>query len=190
MIANTLLHAAALLTGLSLTADAAGAGFRLTSADIKPGATIAAEQTFNGFGCSGRNISPALEWSGAPKDTKGFAVLVHDPDAPTGGAGWWHWVVFNIPATTTKLPKGAGKADGSALPAGAASGVSDFGSPGYGGPCPPEGDKPHRYIFTVYALKTAKLDVPQGATASLVGFMVNANAIGKASLTGMYGRKK
>lgn len=190
MIANTLFHAAPLLTGLSLTADAAGAGFRLTSADIKPGATIAAEQTFNGFGCSGQNISPALEWSGAPKDTKSFAILVHDPDAPTGGAGWWHWVVFNIPVTTTKLPKGAGKADGSALPAGAASGVTDFGVPGYGGPCPPEGDKPHRYIFTVYALKTDKLDVPQGATASLVGFMVNANAIGKASLTGMYGRKK
>jgi hypothetical protein len=190
MIANTLLHAAALLTGLTLTADAAGAAFRLTSTDIKPGGTIAAEQTFNGFGCTGQNVSPALEWSGAPKDTKSFAVLVHDPDAPTGGAGWWHWVVFNIPATATKLPKGAGKADGSDMPAGAASGVTDFGSPGYGGPCPPAGDKPHRYVFTVYALKTDKLDVPKGATASLVGFMVNANAIGKATLTGMYGRKK
>ena len=91
-----------------------------------------------------------------------------------------------------RFPKvdGAGKADGSGMPAGAASGVTDFGSPGYGGPCPPEGDKPHRYIFTVYALKTDKLDVPKGATASLVGFMVNANAIGKATLTGMYGRKK
>ena len=190
MIANSLLHATALLTGLTLTADAAGASFRLTSPDIKPGATIAAEQTFNGFGCSGQNVSPALEWSGAPKDTKSFAVLVHDPDAPTGGAGWWHWVVFNIPASTTKLPKGAGKADGSGMPAGAASGVTDFGSPGYGGPCPPEGDKPHRYIFTVYALKTDTLDVPKGATASLVGFIVNANAIGKATLTGMYGRTK
>ena len=116
--------------------------------------------------------------------------LVHDPDAPTGGAGWWHWVVFNIPASTTKLPKGAGKADGSALPPGAASAVTDFGSPATAARARPQGDKPHRYIFTVYALKTDKLDVPKGATASLVGFMVNANAIGKATLTGMYGRKK
>ena len=190
MISNTWFNAAALLTGLALTTDTAGAAFRLTSTDIKPGATIAAEQTFNGFGCSGQNVSPALEWSGAPKDTRSFAVLLHDPDAPTGGAGWWHWVAFNIPATTTGLPKGAGKADGSALPAGAASAVTDFGAPGYGGPCPPAGDKPHRYIFTVYALKTDKLDVPKGATASLVGFMVNANAIAKATLTGVYGRSK
>ena len=190
MIANAMLHAAAFLTGLTLTSEAAGAAFHLQSADIKPGATIASEQTFNGFGCTGQNISPALDWSGAPKETKSFAILVHDPDAPTGGAGWWHWIVYDIPATTTKLPKGAGKADGSALPAGAVSGLTDFGSVGYGGPCPPEGDKPHRYIFTVYALKTDKLDIPKGATASLVGFMVNANAIAKATLTGMYGRKK
>src|SRR6476619_4665259 len=115
MVADTLLHVLALASGLSLTADAAAASFRLASADIKPGATIAAEQTFNGFGCSGQNISPALEWSGAPKDTKSFAVLVHDPDAPTGGAGWWHWIVYDIPASATKLPKDAGKSAGSAL---------------------------------------------------------------------------
>ena len=167
MIANALLNPAA-LSGLTLTSDAAGAAFHVQSADIKPGATMASEQTFNGFGCTGQNVSPALEWSGAPKDTKSFAVLVHDPDAA----------------------KGAGKADGSALPPGAASAVTDFGSAGYGGPCPPEGDKPHRYLFTVYALKTDKLDVPKGATASLVGFMVNANAIARTTLTGMYGRKK
>ena len=190
MIANTLPTAVARMTGLTLVTDAAAASFRLTSPDIKPGATIADEQTFNGFGCSGQNISPALEWSGAPKGTRSFAVLLHDPDAPTGGAGWWHWVVFNLPASTTGLPKGAGKSDGSALPAGAASGVTDFGSAGYGGPCPPAGDKPHRYNFTVYALNTDKLDVPKGATAALIGFMVNASAIGKATLTGMYGRKK
>jgi Raf kinase inhibitor-like YbhB/YbcL family protein len=189
MFRHLFLHVAALAAGCAI-ADAAPAQFRLASPDIKPGATIASEQTFNGFGCSGQNVSPALEWSGAPKETKSFAVLVHDPDAPTGGAGWWHWVVYNIPANATKLPKGAGKADAGALPAGAASGITDFGTAGYGGPCPPAGDKPHRYNFTVYALKTDKLDVPKGATASLVGFMVNANAIGKATLTGMYGRKK
>ena len=190
MLANKMLHAAAMLAGLSLTADAAAAAFRLTSPDFKPGGTIASEQVFDAFGCTGQNVSPALEWSGAPKDAKSFALLVHDPDAPTSGAGWWHWLVYNIPAAATKLPKGAGKGDGSALPAGAANAVTDYGSAGYGGPCPPEGDKPHRYIFTVYALKVDKLDVPKGATASLVGFMVNANAIGKATLTGMYGRRK
>src|SRR5215211_465425 len=123
-------------------AGAAQAQFKLTSADIKPGGTIPDEQVFNGFGCSGKNVSPALKWSGAPKDAKSFALLVHDPEAPTGGAGWWHWVAINIPATTTELPKGAGKSDGSTLPAGTASIATDFGVPGYGGPCPPAGDKP------------------------------------------------
>jgi Raf kinase inhibitor-like YbhB/YbcL family protein len=179
----------ALVATLSI-ADAALAQFKLTSPDIKPGGTIADEQVFNGFGCSGKNISPALKWSGAPKETKGFALLVHDPDAPTGGAGWWHWVVINLPTATAELPKGAGKGDGSNLPAGVTSIVTDFGTPGYGGPCPPAGDKPHRYNFTLYALKVDKLDVPKDARASLAGFMVNANAIGKATLTGKYGRPK
>ena len=163
--------------------------FKLASPDIKPNGPIAMEQVFNGFGCSGRNISPALKWTGAPADTKSFALLVHDPDAPTGGAGWWHWVVVNIPASATELSKDAGKADGSNLPQGAAQVATDFGSAGWGGPCPPVGDKPHRYNFTLYALKTDRLDV-QDATASLAGYMINANAIARAKLTGKFGRKK
>ena len=115
---------------------------------------------------------------------------MYHPDAPTGGAGWWHWVMFNTRLRPRRSCRRAPEPDGSALPSGAASGATDFGTPGYGGPCPPQGDKPHRYVFTVYALKVDKLDVPKDATASLVGFMVNANAIGKATLTGMYGRKK
>ena len=98
--------------------------------------------------------------------------------------------MYNIPANTTKLAKGAGKANGQALPSGAAQAVTDYGTAAYGGPCPPEGDKPHRYVFTLYALKTDKLDIPKGATASLVGFMVNANAIARTQITGMYGRAK
>jgi Raf kinase inhibitor-like YbhB/YbcL family protein len=145
---------------------------------------------FNGFGCTGGNISPALEWKNAPKGTKSFALLVHDPDAPTGGSGWWHWVVINLPADTTKLAGGAGKADGSALPAGTAQINTDFGGPGWGGPCPPVGDKPHHYHFTLHALKVEKLELPPGATAALAGYMVNANSLGKAKLTGLYGRKK
>jgi Raf kinase inhibitor-like YbhB/YbcL family protein len=186
MIRPSLLFAA----GLALAGSAYADPFKLSSADISPNATIAEEQVFAGFGCSGKNVSPALAWSGAPKDTKGFALLVHDPDAPTGGAGWWHWVVTNIPADTNALPKGAGKADGSALPKSAAQITTDFGSPGWGGPCPPIGDKPHHYHFTLHALKVEKLDLPSGATASLAGFMINANSIGKATLTGKYGRQQ
>lgn len=162
--------------------------FKLASPDIKPNGTIPEEQVYSGFGCSGKNISPALAWSGAPKDAKSFALLVHDPDA--GGAGWWHWVVVNIPAGAAELKKDAGRADGSALPAGAVQVRTDFGGPGWGGPCPPAGDKPHRYNFTLHALKVEKLDLPKDAGAALAGNMVNANSMARATLTGRYGRKK
>jgi Raf kinase inhibitor-like YbhB/YbcL family protein len=168
---------------------AARAQFELMSPDIRPNGPIAMEQVYNGFGCSGENVSPALAWSRAPEATKSFALLVHDPDAPTGGAGWWHWLVVNIPASATLLRKNAGKADGSNLPSGCAQIDTDFGGPGWGGPCPPAGDKPHRYNFTLYALKVDALDV-DGASAALAGYMINANAIGKAKLTGKFGRKK
>ncbi len=161
--------------------------FVLTSSDFAPNGSISMEQVFGGFGCTGKNISPALAWSGAPEGVKSFALLVHDPDAPTGGAGWWHWLVVNIPANTTLLAKDAGQEDGSKLPAGALQVITDFGSSGWGGPCPPVGDKPHHYNFTLYALNVDRLDV-SGASASLVGYMINGNAIGKASLTGMFGR--
>jgi hypothetical protein len=162
--------------------------FRLSSPDIRPNGTISMEQVFGGFGCTGKNISPALAWSGAPEGTKSFAVLCHDPDAPTGGAGWWHWLVLNIPASAAGLAKDSGRADGSGLPAGAVHVNTDFGGPGWGGPCPPVGDKPHRYIFTLYALKTDRIDAG-GGTASLAGYMVNGNAIARATLTGKFGRK-
>lgn len=182
----------AVLVGLAFAGAtlAAGPAFKLESPDIKGKKVIAEEQVFNGFGCSGKNVSPALKWSSAPTGTKSFALLAHDPDAPTGGAGWWHWVVINIPADTAALAKDAGKADGSGLPKGARQVHTDFGSPGWGGPCPPAGDKPHRYNFTLHALKVEKLEIPPSATASLAGFMVNANSIGKATFTGTYGRPK
>ena len=163
-------------------------GFTLESTDIKPDGTIKKEQLFNGFGCSGDNISPSLSWQGAPANTKSFALLVHDPDAPTGGSGWWHWVVINIPASADKLDRGAGKSDGSALLAGASQIPTDFGNPGWGGPCPPVGSKPHHYNFTLHALKVEKIDLPQGATAALAGFMVNSNSLAKATLTGVFSR--
>jgi Raf kinase inhibitor-like YbhB/YbcL family protein len=184
---KTLVRAASLLTTLGV-APSALAQFTLTSPDFQPGGKLADEQAYNDMGCTGQNLSPVLRWSGAPAGTKSFALLLHDPDAPTGGAGWWHWIAYDIPASTTELAKGAGKANGSAMPAGAKSVSNDYGTPGYGGPCPPEGDKPHRYVFTLYALSVDKLDVPKGAHAPVVGFIVNGKTIGKASVTGMYGR--
>jgi Raf kinase inhibitor-like YbhB/YbcL family protein len=175
----------AALAGASMLGHAAG--FTLASPTVKPGSMLTEAQVFKGFGCEGKNISPALKWSGAPKGTKSFALTVYDPDAPTG-SGWWHWVVYNIPTSASELAEGAGTADGKALPAGSLQGRTDFGAPGYGGACPPKGDKPHRYIFTVHALKTDKLDLSPDATAALVGFMVHANSLGKASFTARYRR--
>lgn len=168
-------------------ATANAAGFTLSSPTIKPNSTLTMDQVFNGFGCTGKNISPTLKWSGAPKDTKSFAVTVYDPDAPTG-SGWWHWVVYNIPASVSELPEGAGDVSGAKVPAGAVQGKTDFGMAAFGGACPPQGDKPHRYIFTVYALKTDKIDAPKDGSAALIGFMINANKIGKATFTAKYGR--
>jgi Raf kinase inhibitor-like YbhB/YbcL family protein len=187
-MAGAALAAAATMVAAPIpSARAGGAGkFTLSSPDIAEGKTIAAAQVFNGFGCSGGNVSPALSWSNAPAGTQSFALLMHDPDAPTG-SGWWHWVVYNIPVGTSSLPAGAGDPKKSLMPAGAVQGRTDFGSPGYGGPCPPPG-KPHRYYLRLYALKVAKLEVPADATAALVGFNVNAVAIDKAELMGLYGR--
>ncbi len=174
---------------LGATALSQAAGFSLTSPDIKAGGSVPARFEFNGFGCSGENKSPVLQWHNAPQGTKGFAVTVYDPDAPTG-SGWWHWQVINIPATTMELAANAGAANSTSLPAGAVQGRSDYGSNAWGGVCPPPGDKPHRYIFTVHALKTDKLDIPADATAALTGFMIGANSLGKASFTARYGRPK
>ena len=182
---NILLAAA--VAGMAPLAGAAG--FTLTSPDIKPNSTIDKKFEANVFGCSGENKSPVLKWSGAPKDTKSFALTVYDPDAPTG-SGFWHWFVVDIPANVTELPADAGAASGANLPKGAKHVRIDYGFAGWGGPCPPEGDKPHRYIFTLYALKVDKLPIPPDATAAVAGFMTNANQIGKASFTAKYGRAK
>src|SRR6185312_8861333 len=134
---NRMHRIASCLAALTLFALAprAASAFTLTSAEVKPGGSIAAEQVYKGFGCTGENVSPSLAWKDPPSGTKSFAVTVYDPDAPTG-SGWWHWVVFNLPASTHALPKGAGDAGGSGMPAGAVQSRTDFGSAGYGGPCP------------------------------------------------------
>ena len=139
-----------------------------------------------GFGCSGGNVSPDLKWEDAPADTRSFAVTCYDPDAPTG-SGFWHWVVVNIPPDVTELAVNAGDPAAGALPAGALQTRTDFGKPGYGGPCAPEGH-PHRYLFTVYAVSLDKLPVTADTSAAVVGLFLNSNALAKASLMGLYRR--
>jgi len=133
------------------------------------------------FGCNGENKSPQLTWSDAPPETKSFAVTMYDLDAPTG-SGWWHWIVFNIPHNVSELIQNAGDAQMPALPQGAIQSLTDFGTIGYGGPCPPENDKPHAYIITLYALKVANLGIDKNATPALAGFIMNQNLLAKASL--------
>ena len=174
--------AAALLLPLSAHA----ADFTVTSTDIAEGKPLSTQQVFKGFGCDGGNRSPHLSWKGAPAGTKGFAVTAYDPDAPTG-SGWWHWTVVNLPADTTALATGAGSAGGK-LPAGAVQGRTDFGQAGFGGACPPAGDKPHRYQFVVWALKTDTLPIDAQSSGALVGFMLNSNVLAKAQLTAVYSR--
>lgn len=211
---SVLLAAAAaatvLLTGCAGTLPGATAAatpakpasdFVLASRDIAEGGTIDNKFVLNGFGCKGENVSPMLVWINPPAGTKSYAVQVYDPDAPTG-SGFWHWGVYNIPASVTSLAQGAGNS-AAKLPAGANGGHSDFfdtgttgGNGNWGGPCPPVGDKPHRYVFTVYALAVPDLyaaaGIPKTGSAALHGFVLNkglgANMLGKASFTATYGR--
>jgi len=159
--------------------------FTLKSDDM--GGQLTIENVYSGFGCTGKNISPELKWVHAPKNAKSFALTVYDPDAPTG-SGWWHWVIFNIPSDVTELKADAGDIQKKIVPAGSIQSMTDYGKPGFGGACPPVGDKPHRYVFTVFALDVAKLDLDEKAGPALVGFMLNAHAIAKASLISYYGR--
>ena len=167
------------------TAHAEDTVFRLVSPDLVPGKPIAAVQVYNAFGCTGGNVSPALSWRNPPAGTKSFALLMHDPDAPTG-SGWWHWLVWNIPANVQSLPAGAGDPATKLLSPGVMQGNTDFGTPGYGGPCPPPGSGPHHYHFRLYALKVEKLDLPANATAAFVGYNVMANSLGTAELMSTY----
>lgn len=156
--------------------------FTLKSSDI--GGQATQKQFYNGMGCNGQNISPQLSWENAPEGTSYYAITMYDKDAPTG-SGFWHWVVFNIPATVTELKSGAGELAKKLLPKEAVQSITDFGKPGYGGPCPPLGET-HQYLFTVYALKS-KLELDKNASPAMVGFYLNKNMLAKASIV-MYGK--
>lgn len=182
----------ALISGLAasvIAAPALAAGFTVTTPDFANGGTIPLAQVFSGGGCTGQNRSPALSWSGAPAGTESFAITMYDPDAPTG-SGWWHWTVFNIPASVHSLAENAGAAGSRLLPAGAGEGRTDFGFSHYGGPCPPQGDPPHHYEITVYAVKTARLPLDRTSSGAHVGFVLHFNTLATARVVGLYGRPK
>lgn len=199
---------ATIILGIVLTCDTTmAADFVLTSPDFKEGGTIKAEQVFNGSGCSGQNVSPELSWSGAPAGAKSFALTVYDPDARTRWlhrlksfalaiydpdastrSGWLHWVIVNISANVTSLPKDAGNIQAGVAPAGSIQSRTSFGTVGWAGPCPPQGDKPHHYVFTIFALDLDRLPVDANTSAIYVGFNLHYHNVGKATLTGTYGR--
>lgn len=157
----------------------------VTSSDFKDGEALSIEQVFKGFGCEGGNTSPQLSWSGAPEGTNSYIVTAYDPDAPTG-SGWWHWTVANTPAYVTSLSEGASKTD--AMPKGSVEGRTDFGSNGFGGACPPEGDEAHRYVFTVYAMPEASYGIDENDSGALVGFYAHGNALATGKITAQYAR--
>jgi Raf kinase inhibitor-like YbhB/YbcL family protein len=151
--------------------------FTLESPDVAPGAFL--PQWARAAGAGGEDRSPALSWSGAPAETRSFAVTVYDPDAPTS-SGWWHWAVIDLPATTTSLAQNAGDPGAGLLPAGAVTLPNELREARYGGAWPPPGHGPHRYFFTVTALDVPTLDVPSDATPGLAGFQMFGHAIARA----------
>lgn len=179
-----------LIVGLLLAFSATMFGqntFTLTSKDVGGQATKTEE--FNGFGCTGENQSPQLSWKNAPKGTKSFAITMYDPDAPTG-SGWWHWVVFDIPANIHEIVSGAGDVSLNLMPKGAIQSNTNYGVPGYGGPCPPEDHGLHQYIITVYALKTDSLGLDKNTNPAVVGYYLWNNTLAKASKIMYYQRTK
>lgn len=160
--------------------------FSVTSTDVADGATVPAPQTSAVFGVpGGEDRSPQLSWSGFPEGTRSFAVTVLDPDAPTG-SGFWHWAVFDVPASVTELAAGAGAQDGSGLPAGAVQLRNDGGTAGYLGAAPPAGHGPHRYLTVVHAVDVADLEVPGDASPAFLGFTLFSHTLARATITPVF----
>ncbi len=159
--------------------------FTLTSNTLGGNSTSVEE--FNGFGCTGDNVSPQLSWSNAPEGTKSFAITMYDPDAPTG-SGWWHWLVFDLPTDVNNLPANAGSIDAGLMSADAIQSITNYGAPGYGGPCPPEGHGTHQYVITVHALSVDKLGLDATTNPAIVGYYLWNNTIAKASIVSYYKR--
>ncbi len=156
-------------------------GFTLKSETIS--GQLGIKQVFNGFGCTGENISPKLSWENPPKKTKSFAITMYDPDAPTG-SGWWHWIVFDIPKDKKELKESFGNKESKEI----VQSVTDYGKVGFGGACPPIEDKAHKYEFTIYALDVEKLGLTKDTTPAIVGYYINQHTIEKSTITAYYKR--
>jgi Raf kinase inhibitor-like YbhB/YbcL family protein len=160
--------------------------FELASDDVTDGQPMDLAYVHPGLG--GQNVSPQLRWSGFPPETAAFVVTCFDPDAPTG-SGFWHLLAVNLPAEVTELPRGSlgtsAGSTGTSLPGGAFFVRNDYGEMGYGGPYPPGGDRPHRYVFAVHAVD-APLDLSASATPAYVGFNLAFHTLARATLRPVY----
>jgi Raf kinase inhibitor-like YbhB/YbcL family protein len=162
--------------------------FTVESSDVADGQQMSSAQVFDGFGMTGENISPHLRWHGFPAETQSFAVTCFDPDAPTG-SGFWHMVLLDVPASVTELATGAASGDLSAPP-GSFFVRNDYGVKAFGGAAPPQGDQPHRYVFTVHALDVASLasqGVDSDVSPAVAGFNLRFHTIARGTLTPVYG---
>ncbi|MGW4482426.1 YbhB/YbcL family Raf kinase inhibitor-like protein [Amycolatopsis sp. NPDC004368] len=162
--------------------------FTLRSTDIAEGETLATPHLSGIFGAGGEDRSPQLSWEGFPEGTRSFAITVYDPDAPTA-SGFWHWAVFNVPASVTELAAGAGDAAGSGLPEGAVTLKGDGGVKQFLGAAPPAGHGPHRYYFVVHALDVDSLDIDGDATPAFLGFNMFSHTLARATITAIYENK-
>ncbi|HEX7711989.1 MAG TPA: YbhB/YbcL family Raf kinase inhibitor-like protein [Sphingomonadaceae bacterium] len=176
----------ALAAMLALAACSGGAGkgdakpqeanMQLSIPAIAAGASVPVK-----FTCDGEDTSPALEWSGAPEDTKSLVLILDDPDAP--GGTFRHWGIYDIPPTVTGLHEGAANEDGFM------QAENGFGSQGYLGPCPPKGDRPHHYHFKLFALDVAELDVGAKPKVEEVEKALDTHVLAKAEVVASYGRE-
>jgi Raf kinase inhibitor-like YbhB/YbcL family protein len=184
MLAARIGIAMAALAGLTSSAFA----FEISSSSVSDGKWDQRYIADKAGGCDGQNVSIALDWKDPPPGTRSFMLTMFDPDALGGGVGWWHWQVWNIPATAMGLPEGAGSKGGKGLPKGAVQGKGDLGRTGYLGPCPTPGSGVHHYVITLYAMKTAKLETEGNATPTMMFADAMGESLGKATVTYTYSR--
>ncbi|RQV82783.1 YbhB/YbcL family Raf kinase inhibitor-like protein [Burkholderia anthina] len=144
------------------------------------------EHVYGGFGCHGQNVSPRISWAHVPRGTKSIVVTVFDPDAPTGGLGWTHWEIVNIPPSESSIEKGA-SGNPKLMPSGAVETLTDFGESRYGGPCPPQGAS-HRYVVTASALNVERIDVAPAASPAVVAYQMHGKIIAQAKYVARYHR--
>lgn len=170
-----------LCLSLAPAAGFATQGFTLDSPTLNAGTSMPLANVYTR--CGGGNVSPALQWHGAPAGTKGYAVTMYDPDAP---GGFWHWIAFDIPIGAHGLNADAGMPHNGDAPGDTEQPENDFGNVGYSGPCPPAG-KPHHYVITVYALDVPELGLAAHFSRNDALASIKKHTLAKASLTVVWG---